>query len=126
METASNKQRRGSFDFGVTNPRLVGPKRTFKFSLYKVMAMRAASYVCELRPALNVPTFSCPLLGVENLGGPMAQLHGGRTLLSLRLKRMAERCACWWIRGEGDTLIQGRNINANLTNKIIVLSLAPW
>ena len=24
-------------------------------------------------------TFSCPLLGVENLGGPMAQLHGGRT-----------------------------------------------
>ena len=41
--------------FGVTNPRLVGPKRTFKFSLYKLMAMRAASYVCELRPALNVP-----------------------------------------------------------------------
>ena len=41
--------------FGMTNPRLVGPKRTFKFSLYKLMAMRAASYVCELRPALNVP-----------------------------------------------------------------------
>ena len=41
--------------FGMTNPRLSGPKRTFKFSLYKLMAMRAASYVCELRPALNVP-----------------------------------------------------------------------
>ena len=41
--------------FGVTNPRLVGPKWTFKSSLYKLMAMCAASYVCELRPALNVP-----------------------------------------------------------------------
>ena len=41
--------------FGVTNPRLIGPKRTFKFTLYKLMAMRAASYIYELRPALNVP-----------------------------------------------------------------------
>ena len=38
---------RRSLMFGVTNPRLVGRKRTFKFSLYKLMAMRAASYVCD-------------------------------------------------------------------------------
>ena len=29
--------------------------RTFKYMLYKRMCMRAASCVCELRPALNVP-----------------------------------------------------------------------
>ena len=41
--------------FGVTNPKLIGPERTLKFSLYKLMGMRAASYVCELCPALYVP-----------------------------------------------------------------------
>ena len=72
------------------------------------------------------------LLGVDNLGGQrdlVARLHGGRRFeetVNLQLRRMAERRACWWIRGEGDMLIRGRNIHANLTNKIIVLSLAPW
>ena len=30
----------------------IGPKRTLKFTLCKLMGMRAASCVCELRPAL--------------------------------------------------------------------------
>jgi len=34
---------------------LTCPKRTLKSTLYKLMAKRATSYVCELRPALNVP-----------------------------------------------------------------------
>ena len=34
------------------------PKRTLKFTLYKLMCMRAASCVCELRPALNVPNMT--------------------------------------------------------------------
>ena len=41
--------------FGVTHPKLMGPRRTFKYMLYKLMCMRAANCVCELRPALNVP-----------------------------------------------------------------------
>ena len=42
----------------VGDGKVLGPKRTFKITLYKLMAMHAASYVCELRPALNVPSGS--------------------------------------------------------------------
>jgi hypothetical protein len=34
----------------------IGLKRTLKSMLYKLMAKCATSCVCELRPALNVPT----------------------------------------------------------------------
>jgi hypothetical protein len=37
-------------------------KRTLKFVLYNLMAMRAAKCVCELRPVLNVPNNSSDLL----------------------------------------------------------------
>ena len=46
-------------------------------------------------------------------GGPVAW---GK-LRNLRLRRMAERRACWWIRGHGDMLNSGRNLPANLTNE---------
>ena len=33
----------------------IDPKQTLKFTLYKLMAMCAASYICELCQALNIP-----------------------------------------------------------------------
>ena len=39
--------------------RSTDPKRTLKFTLYKLMCMCAVSCVCKLRPALNVPNVKC-------------------------------------------------------------------
>ena len=42
---------------------------------------------------------------------------------------MAERCACWWIRGEGDMLIRDRNIHANSykqNNRSVASAVVGW
>ena len=88
---------------------------------------------------LRRDTFPCPGRVSSGSGEsgwlkrPGGMVAWGRTFEEavkfVRLRRVAERCACWWIRGEGDMLIRGRNILANSykqNNRSVASNVVSW